>query len=191
MKSSSTGTHYSCQDFCEPRLVQSYCVVMSCFATKLNKAELQNMEALDGFVFAQLDEHCKLGTTYALEFLGLTQFNGLWTKSNEGEGVIIGIADSGILHIHESFKDDGLMPDPPLKWRGCCQYNTKTCDPRLPSKCNNKLIGGRAMGAISTPDDEIGHETHVASTAAGSGVYNASVLIQGGGTTVGIAPKAH
>ncbi|KAJ0978309.1 hypothetical protein J5N97_013783 [Dioscorea zingiberensis] len=81
MKSSSTGTHRSCRTYTldsgEHRLVQSYSVVISGFTTKLTKAELRDMEALDGFVFAQLDEHRNLGTTYAPEFLGLTQFNGL------------------------------------------------------------------------------------------------------------------
>ncbi|KAM0946018.1 putative cucumisin [Dioscorea sansibarensis] len=83
------------------------------------------------------------------------------------------------------------MPEPPLKWRGCCQYVTPNCDPWLPSKCNNKLIGARAMGSIRSPDDGTGHGTHVASTAGGSRVYNAGVLEQAKGTAVGMAPRAH
>ncbi|XP_039120661.1 subtilisin-like protease [Dioscorea cayenensis subsp. rotundata] len=175
----------------EPRLLYSYRHVISGFAAKLTLEELHEMERMPGFLLALEDKKNTLGTTHAPDFLGLNQWNSLWQSSNEGEGVIIGIADSGIRHTHVSFKDDGTMPDPPLKWRGCCQYVTPNCDPWSPSKCNNKLIGARAVGSIGSPDDEIGHGTHVASTAGGSRVYNAGVLGQAKGVAVGMAPRAH
>ncbi|XP_020242676.1 subtilisin-like protease SBT1.7 [Asparagus officinalis] len=83
------------------------------------------------------------------------------------------------------------MPNPPTKWRGCCQLQNTFCNRFKPSFCNNKLLGARLSGLPGSPLDDQGHGTHCAGIAAGVEVYDANVLGQGRGTAVGMAPKAH
>ncbi|KAG1341941.1 subtilisin-like protease SBT1.7 [Cocos nucifera] len=174
----------------DPRLVYSYHSVIGGFAARLTHDEVKAMEKMEGFVSARPEQHLRLGTTYTPKFLGLDQYNGLCMKSRQGEGVIIGVLDSGIVPTHPSFDADG-MPEPPLKWRGCCEFSNTSCNKWVPKPCNNKLIGAAAFGFSRTPDDEIGHGTHVAGIAAGSFVHGAQVMGQAKGTAAGVAPRAH
>ncbi|KAI0512360.1 hypothetical protein KFK09_012999 [Dendrobium nobile] len=101
----------------EPRMVHTYSVAMSGFAARLTTNEVRLMESIPGFLFAHVDKPFHLRTTHTPTLLGLNQYNSLWEKSSQGEGIIIGVLDSGITPDHPSFADPGLPP-PPLKWRG-------------------------------------------------------------------------
>ncbi|PKU78518.1 subtilisin-like protease SBT1.5 [Dendrobium catenatum] len=169
----------------EPRMVHTYSVAMSGFAARLTPDEVRRMKSIPNFLFAHLDKPVHLRTTHTPTLLGLNQYNSLWQKSSQGEGIIIGVLDSGITPDHASFVDPGLPP-PPLKWRGLCD---------LPAgfSCTNKLIGAQAFThkGKKTPIDEEGHGTHVAAIAAGTKVPDAGVLGQASGTASGMAPRAH
>ena len=102
--------------------------------------------------------------------------------SGFGDGVIIGVVDTGVFPYHPSFSGDGTPP-PPARWKGRCDFNG--------SACNNKLIGARSFESNPSPLDKAGHGTHTSSTAAGAVVPGAQVLGQGRGTASGIAPRAH
>uniref|UniRef100_A0A8I6XFH5 Subtilisin-like protease n=2 Tax=Hordeum vulgare subsp. vulgare TaxID=112509 RepID=A0A8I6XFH5_HORVV len=155
------------------------------------------MSAMPGFVAAVPDRVYKLHTTHTPRFLGLdARQGGRNYSAGSGDGVIIGVLDSGVTPDHPSFSGDG-MPAPPAKWKGRCDFNGR-------SVCNNKLIGARVFdtaagagngttstGAPLSPIDEDGHGTHTSSTAAGAVVPGAQVLGQGRGTASGIAPRAH
>ncbi|KAI0510264.1 hypothetical protein KFK09_010865 [Dendrobium nobile] len=166
-------------------MVHTYSVAMSGFAARLTTDEVRLMESIPGFLFAHVDKPLHLRTTHTPTLLGLNQYNSLWQKSSQGEGIIIGVLDSGITPDHASFADPGLPP-PPLKWRGRCD---------LPAgfSCTNKLIGAQAftVKGKKTPIDEKGHGTHVAAIAAGTKVPDAEVLGQAHGTASGMAPRAH
>ncbi|XP_009362843.2 subtilisin-like protease 3 [Pyrus x bretschneideri] len=146
------------------------------------------MENKEGFLKAHPEITVPLLTTHSPDFLGLHQGYGLWKQANYGEGVIIGLMDTGIGPDHPSFSDEGV-PLPPAKWKGKCEFNGTVC--------NNKLIGaqnfvGAEEGNITgTPFDEHGHGTHTSSTAAGNFVQDASVFGDANGTAVGMAPYAH
>ncbi|MSQ97914.1 MAG: hypothetical protein EXR85_01225 [Xanthomonadales bacterium] len=116
--------------------------------------------------------------------------------ANRGEGMVIGIIDSGINWDHPSFDDpatDGYHHvNPQGSGLGLCS------DPAV--SCNNKLIGVYDFIEDDPGTDEVeentngkdnsGHGSHVASIAAGDPV---NVTFAGGVTTdiSGVAPRAN
>ncbi|EYU29359.1 hypothetical protein MIMGU_mgv1a017952mg, partial [Erythranthe guttata] len=100
--------------------------------------------------------------------MGLNQNTGLRKNSSYGKGVIIGMVDMGVELSHPSFADGGMLPPPPVKWKGKCQF----------------LIG--ELSPLT-----IGHGTHTASTAAGNFVGGAGLFGNAGRNAAGIAPLAH
>lgn len=176
----------------QERIIHMYSIVASGFAARLTEEEVNEMKTKEGFVHAHPSRIYSPKTTHTPSFLGLNLPMGLWNRSNFGEGVIIGVIDTGITPDHPSFSGEG-MPPPPPKWKGRCEFDD-------PSFCNNKLIGARALLNASvangdnvtvSPIDEYGHGTHTASTAAGAFVANAHVLGNARGTASGMAPRAH
>ena len=168
----------------ESRMIYTYSHAISGFSAVLTQEELEAMEAKEGFLLAYPDQECKLRTTHSPEFLGLSQWGGMWPDSGYGQGQIIGMIDSGIKYSHPSFDDTGMSP-PPTKWNGNCYWSK--------NGCNNKLIGalGFHSGQLVSPLDTKGHGTHTASTAAGNFVADADVLGNAKGTASGLAPRAH
>ncbi|CAN1332695.1 Subtilisin-like protease 3 [Linum perenne] len=96
------------------------------------------MEHKEGFVSARVEKSLPLHTTHTPKFLGLQQNVGSNRNSSSlGEGVIIGIIDSGIKYDHPSFRDEG-MPPPPTRWKGKCEFNgKKTCNNTCCHKVGN------------------------------------------------------
>lgn len=110
---------------------------------------------------------------------------------------------AGILP-NSAFKDEGIGPVP-SRWKGECKsvdmFDAST-------QCNNKVIGARFykdgfqsefQGNITdyfmysdnlSPLDMVGHGSHIASTAAGSFVANATYFGHNFGTFRGGAPRA-
>ncbi|MQL99891.1 hypothetical protein Taro_032626 [Colocasia esculenta] len=174
----------------ERRWVYSYHEALTGFAARLTEEEVTAMKKKEGFLHAYPDSVLHPATTHSPEFIGLHMGSGLWgggaTGGRLGEGVIVGMIDSGITLGHPSFNDED-MPPPPSRWKGSCQP---------PKFCNKKVIGAKTFIAGSdlekaTPADDDGHGTHTASTAAGSFVKGANVLGNANGTASGVAPRAH
>ncbi|KAK9133228.1 hypothetical protein Scep_012756 [Stephania cephalantha] len=141
-------------------------------------------------------------TTYTPEFLGLP--TGAWAQEggdrNAGEGIVIGMVDTGIDPKHPSFAYDLSNPFPsPSLFSGACDTG-----PRFPSRsCNGKIISARYFSAgaqaaaqlnasidFLSPFDAVGHGSHVASTAAGN--HGVPVIVNGFfyGQASGMAPRA-
>lgn len=119
---------------------------------------------------------------------------------NKGEGIIIGIIDSGFNHGHPSFAavaEDGYEHINPY---GDGVFTGVCADPDAgdyEDLCNNKLIGAYSIAAASTTAEDTaasGHGTHVGSTAGGnplSGLeipFNYQTLEV---DIVGVAPRAN
>ncbi|KAJ0963704.1 hypothetical protein J5N97_028826 [Dioscorea zingiberensis] len=172
----------------EPRLLYSYREAISGFAARLTPEEVSAMEKMDGFLRASPSKRLKLQTTYTHELLNLSTLFGAWSTSNSffGQGIIIGVLDTGIHLTHPSFRDAG-MPPRPSGWNANCNFQRPTC--------NNKIIGAQSFyyGPSTIPPTDIdqGHGTHVAGTAAGNFVNNAEVLDQAPGKAAGMAPRAY
>ncbi|XP_020590237.1 subtilisin-like protease SBT1.5 [Phalaenopsis equestris] len=169
----------------EPRIIHSYHRAITGFAAKLTPQELVLMRSRDGFILAHSEKPTFLFTTYTPDFLALKHWGSLWPESSHGEGIIIGVIDTGIHPTHPSF-DGKSMPDHPIKWRG-------RCDLPPPANCNNKLIAATAFkGQLKpSPVDKGGHGSVTASISAGNFVHGAQVLGNANGTASGTAPRAH
>ncbi|KAK3138970.1 hypothetical protein QOZ80_5AG0375900 [Eleusine coracana subsp. coracana] len=99
----------------------SYTSVLSGFSAKLTKRQLSAVSRRPGFVRAFPERRVHLMTTHTPAFLGLTQSRGgVWDAAGYGEGVVVGVLDTGVDETHPSFADDGTVPPPPATWKGGC-----------------------------------------------------------------------
>jgi subtilisin family serine protease len=191
----------------------SYGYVFNGFAAELSDAQAQQLALSKGIVAVSKDEARTLDTSTTSAFLGLSGSDGFWTKTGaKGEGVVIGMVDSGIWPEAPSFSDrtgsngngtqDGKLDYLQLPgWHGKCVPGEQFAA----SDCNQKLIGARYYNAgwggnagidskfpeeFLSPRDWGGHGTHTASTAGG----NSGVAVTGPnarlGHITGMAPRA-
>ncbi|KAJ9186757.1 hypothetical protein P3X46_002295 [Hevea brasiliensis] len=181
-------------------LLYPYNHVMHGFSARLTQSQLSKIEKSPAHLATYHESFGKPFTTYSPKFLGLEHNYGLWPTASFGEGVIIGIIDTGIWPESESFNDKE-MPPAPQRWKGQCENGSAFS----PSNCNWKLIGARSFSKgliaagrnISTeidydsPRDFFGHGTHTSSTAAGNHVPGVSHFGYARGTASGVAPRAH
>ncbi len=139
-------------------------------------------------------------------FLGLTARGEAWKSGLTGEGVVVGVIDTGIWPEHPSFADDGTYPphDPLDETdRSSCEFGNTAANPDdAPFACNNKLIGARQMldtyralvGAdvdeFDSARDDDGHGTHTASTAAGNANVRPKIFGRSFPKISGVAPRA-
>ncbi|MFY7867591.1 S8 family serine peptidase [Roseateles sp.] len=197
-----------------------YQLAFNGFAAMLTDDEARALKKNSGVANVSADEIHQLDTSFTPTFLGIDKPGvGLWAKSGgqskAGEGIIIGMLDSGIWPESPSFADrvdaEGrpthdksgtLVYDaPPEGWKGECVVG----EGLNADACNNKLIGIRHF--LQTPDQTLiagefrsgrdateigrgGHGSHTASTAGGNG--GVPVVQQGIslGNVSGMAPRA-
>ncbi len=186
--------------------VHDYTVALNGYSAILTAAEAKGIAAQSEVVLVLPDEMRYPTTDSSPTFLGLTDPAGPYAKGFDGEGVIVGVIDTGIWPEHPSFTDDGsYAPAPPLdNSRPNCEFGNTTHNAAdAPFECNNKLIGARQMldtyraliGAdadeYDSARDDSGHGTHTASTAAGNAGVAASMYGIPRGTISGIAPRSY
>jgi uncharacterized repeat protein (TIGR01451 family) len=121
---------------------------------------------------------------------------GIWTGTSapasvgtKGEGVLVGILDTGINFDHPSFSDtpeDGFVYTWAGNYLGVC---APTGNPAYATACNKKLIGAYSYtGETVSPEDAEGHGSHTASTVAGN--YVTFDFMSVSTTISGVAPHA-
>ncbi|KAG5117024.1 hypothetical protein JHK84_043137 [Glycine max] len=91
------------------------------------------------------DRRRQLHATRSPQFLGLRNQCGLWSESDYGSDVIVGVFDvivgvfdTGVWPEHRSFSDLNLGPIP-RRWKGTCETNASFS----PKNYNRKFIGAR------------------------------------------------
>ena len=154
-------------------------------ALRLTQAEAQKLSALSDVAFVERERMERLDTDTGPIHVGAPQ---VWSGEgqsavNMGEGVIIGVIDSGINSDHDSFADiggDGYDHTNP--W-GAGVY-VGDCAGDFASMCNDKLIGVHSYASVTDDYDDAavfgdnppakngedygGHGSHTASTAGGN-----------------------
>lgn len=186
------------------KIVADYNTAWNGFAAKLTTAEVAKVKATPGVVNVYKSKIHTIDTITTPTFLGLDGPGGVWQKQfgdpeHAGEGVIIGVIDTGFWPENPSF---GAMSEPradqsiiDAKWTGTCDAGQDH-----PVECNNKVIGARFYNAAGlaeqnpaefhSPRDFNGHGSHTASTAAGKHGVTASVNGSEIGQVSGMAPAA-
>ncbi|HEY0856121.1 MAG TPA: S8 family peptidase [Albitalea sp.] len=190
----------------------NYGYVFNGFAAELTPAQAQKLAQTRGVLAVTKDEIRQMDTSSTPAFLGLSGAGGFWATKATGEGVVIGIVDSGIWPEHPSFSDrtgvngdgskDGKLGYRQLPgWHGKCVPGTAF----TASHCNQKLIGAQYFNAgfggnagiaeafpyeFNSARDADGHGSHTASTAGGNAGVPATGAAAAYGAISGIAPRA-
>nr|CAB3478424.1 unnamed protein product [Digitaria exilis] len=182
----------------------SYRYLVNGFAVVITPQQADKLSRSKEVANVMLDYSVRTATTHTPEFLGLPQ--GAWVQEGgpqfAGQGVVVGLIDTGIDPTHPSFADD-LSTDSypvPAHYSGICEVTND-----FPSgSCNRKLVGARHFAAsaitrgvfnasqdLASPSDSDGHGTHTASIAAGN--HGIPVVVAGHqfGNASGMAPRAH
>lgn len=183
--------------------VNSYTNAVNGFSAIVSHKEAQAMANRDDVLTVYPDELRQPTTDSSPSFLRLDDPAGPWANGLDGEGVVIGVIDTGIWPEHPSFADDGTYSRPPVRI-GECDFGNRSHNPGdARFRCNNKLIGARQMlntyrALIGAEDfeydsarDDNGHGTHTSSTAGGNAGVRAQIFGIDRGVVSGIAPRAH
>ncbi len=170
-----------------------YYNLMNGFAATMDAATAEQIRQLPGVKSVHQDSRQYLHTYAGPEWIGA---GSIWSgagslPATRGEGVVVGIIDSGINMDHPSFAetgDDGFThTNPRGGFLGLCG--------QAGVSCNKKLIGVYDFTDEGTEgEDSSGHGSHTASTTAGNVLKN--LLFTFGGTQLsynlsGVAPHAN
>ncbi len=193
--------------------IQSFTNALNGFAATLSYDEAVKLAANPKVALVLPDELRQPTTDSSGDYLGLGVRGGAWRTGLTGEGVTVGVIDSGIWPEHPSFADDGTYPAPPVLGdavdadgnvvSSACEFGNSGHNPAdADFECNGKLIGARQMlqtyrtlvGAdpdeFDSARDDDGHGSHTAATAAGNAGVDAAIGGKDLGTVSGIAPRA-
>lgn len=191
------------------KITHRYTVIVNGMAIIMPSDQIEKLANLPDVETIYLDELLQPDTDNSPQFIGATTvWNQLGGQESAGEGVVVGVLDTGIWPEHQSFSD----PDPsgkpypappaPLSGPRACQFSGGS-NPGGPFTCNNKLIGAQRFmatydvfqtltpGEFTSARDNEGHGTHTSSTAAGNATVSASIYGISRGFVSGIAPRAH
>ena len=191
------------------RITQSWDIAFNGVSARIAMKDVAAVAALPGVAAVYPDLLLKLDTDTSPSFIGATTvWNDLGGQESAGEGVIVGVLDTGIWPEHPSYSDPdpsgkpyAAPPAPPIGTRDC-QFSGGA-NPGPAFTCNNKLIGamrkmatydaliGVTPGEFTSARDDDGHGTHTSSTAAGNGGVAATIFGVSRGTISGIAPRAY
>ncbi|MGL5047063.1 MAG: S8 family serine peptidase, partial [Shewanella sp.] len=208
----------------QSQVKQQLTIANNAMVIEMTEADAQQMASLAGVQHISLERIMQLNTDRGPQFIDgpMVWSGGTDTGiSAKGEGMIVGIIDTGINTDHIAFaSDDGYASTNPLgagKFVGDCLAS--------PELCNDKLIGVHSYPVITNVysasefqqypwqqeqirpangEDYNGHGSHTASTTAGNSLGNTPLQAAGAGktsdgvnlpfnfaATSGVAPRAH
>jgi uncharacterized repeat protein (TIGR01451 family) len=192
------------------------------FALRMSEKDAEAAARIPGVQSVQRDMAYSRTTDRGPQLIGAPAvWDGTATGTGaQGEGMVVGILDSGINQGHPSFAEiggDGYGADGeyaatnPYGAGNFAGGDRDDCvNGDFPGLCNNKLIGSHSfidawdgIDQFAPPEDPVskdtdGHGSHVASTAAGNVIIDPPLADADGndsgitlGTVAGVAPHAH
>jgi subtilisin family serine protease len=201
---------------------ESYTLTVNAFSATLTAEQAGALAADRDVVAVSPDELKHITAVPSTSFLGLDGEDGVWAQvggaESAGDGVVIGVLDTGIAPENPSFAGDPLGTDGSTgqpyrdgdtivfekndgsRFTGVCETGEQfTAD-----DCSTKVIGARyfvdgfgeanlgdaSTGEYVSPRDGDGHGSHTASTAAGEVGVPAEVGGIDFGAVTGVAPGA-
>jgi subtilisin family serine protease len=184
------------------KVLHHYQYALNGVAVWLSPQEAARLATLPGVVHIERNSYESLDTDVGPHWIGA---GGIWDGSStgglpgtKGEGVIVGMVDTGINSDHPSFASvgaDGYQHTNPLgkgKYLGFCDPANPKYDPKL--TCTDKLIGIWSWDdSLNDPEDRDGHGSHTSSTVAGN-VVQAHLDVPTGSIPrmiSGVAPHAN
>ena len=146
-----------------------YSVASNGFAIDLTAEEARAVATVPGVVTVELERMLQLQTDFGP---GWIQADALWNNPDpsvqtEGEGVLIGILDTGLNLDHPSFAAVGSDGYPHTNPFGSGVYRGLCASDPVSWTCNDKLVGYWIFTG-ETSEDTDGHGSRVASIAAGN-----------------------
>ncbi|NIW47452.1 MAG: S8 family serine peptidase, partial [Gammaproteobacteria bacterium] len=178
---------------------------------KMTAAEAASVAQMDGVLRVEKDVAYPVNTDVSPDWIGVSELwegSGTGLPVTKGEGIIVGLVDTGINMDHPSFAetdDFGYTHTNPYGedyFLGWCNQDNPNFKGHY--DCNNKLIGawdyadaswaGTADEENDGPEDSDGHGSHTASTAAGNTILAASLVAPTTAITdtiSGMAPHAN
>jgi subtilisin family serine protease len=178
--------------------IYDYAISYNGFAAKLTAKQAAALTKQDDVVAVTPDKLVDQDTSTTPHFLGLDVTGGLWDQlggaaggkntAGPGEGIIIGVIDSGIWPESKSFTDrdanGNLIYQQISGFHGKCDSAENVIDPTWDAnRCNKKLVAAQHFNAgwggdaaleaarpweFMSPRDYNGHGSHTTSTAGGN-----------------------
>jgi subtilisin family serine protease len=185
-------------------------IILNGISVVVDADQVGVLASLPGVEAIYQDKLEQLTTSRSPEFIGApTAWKQVGGQASAGEGVIVGIIDSGVWPEHPSFSDPDPLgkpytapPAPTSMIPRQCHFNGGT-NPGPAFACNKKLIAayrfmtaydanvGLEPAEYTSARDDNGHGTHTATTAAGNRGVQASIFGISRGPISGIAPRAY
>ncbi|MEL7449846.1 MAG: S8 family serine peptidase [Pseudomonadota bacterium] len=196
------------------KMTHEYKYAFNGMALKMTQDDAIKVAGMPQVAHIQRNFYRQLQTDVSPELIGMepvwdgSAHNG---TSYRGEGMVLGIIDSGVNHDHVSYAEvgpeDGYVHVNPLGdgqfLHDCAPAGPDNPNGGQPELCNNKLIGSMvlpetqaATGAINGEDLD-GHGSHTSSTAGGNLILDVPFLAGGQPTGItfpritGMAPHAN
>lgn len=214
------GSHDRLADDLGFDIAEHYTISANGFVADLTAKQATELATDRRVLMVQKDTIVHADTWNTPDFLGLTGKRGVWKQAGgqdrAGDGVVVGVIDSGIWPESASFRGSRLTAKPQGRWglkisgrvtsmkksdgnvfRGECE----TGEEFAVTDCNSKLISARSFvkgyGENRTIEadylsarDGNGHGSHTASTAAGNPVRDVATEGVEFGDVSGVAPGA-
>ncbi|MGO4691975.1 S8 family serine peptidase [Glaciibacter sp. 2TAF33] len=199
----------------------SYTLALNGFSADLTAAQAARLSAQKNVASITPDTLGKITAVPSTDFLGLSGPNGVWAgvggPEHAGEGIVIGVIDTGIAPENPSFAGAKLGTTPGAEpyldgdtvtynkadgatFTGVCttgvQFTADDCSTKIVSAryyvdgFGADRIGGVDVGEYLSPRDGDGHGSHTASTAGGNHDVQATVGGLDYGLISGVAPAA-
>lgn len=154
-------------------VVFTYQFAFNGLAIDLSVEEARKVARMPGVASISPDRMLQPDTDNGPAWIGAPGMWGTDCGDYCGEGIVVGVLDSGINPENPSFDEvgpvDGYVHVNPLgadTYLGVCDDTHPDYDPGFP--CNDKLIGAYSFLDLVNPYDDDGHGSHTASTAAGN-----------------------